>query len=210
MGEFRVNRRKAVWILATCFLLSVPIFLLFLLYKYLYDIIWVRLKILGGGGIHNVELHGWDRLHYHVSAVGFEVVGKPGSAILVHVYDTDQGLTGSPDHLYLSQLGPWAFTSFGAGSVSGETTTTDEPERSSYLAYWIDIGPKGEFGAMLPVKVRDINDLVAHYDQLVPFFASWPDKEHKRQLDLSSGKRVGYYRTRESRYPRIRSAGVPQ
>jgi hypothetical protein len=167
----------------------------------MHDIIWARLKLVWVRGIDNVEIYGWERLHYHVNEVGFGVIGKPGSAILVHVYDTDQGLTGHPDHLYLSQLGPWAFTS-GAGTVGGKTMTLDEPVESSYLAYWIDVGPKGEFGAMLPVKVRDINDLVSHYDQLVSFFASWPDEEHRREIVLPSGKRVGYYRERESRYPR--------
>ena len=80
--------------------------------------------------------------------------------------------------------------------------TLGESIESSYLAHWIDVGSKGEFGAMLPVKVRDVNDLVSHYDQLVTFFASWPDKEHRQEIVLPSGKRVGYYRERESRYPR--------
>ena len=114
MGEFPVNRRKVRWIAATgcllptCCLLSAFIFLM---YQYTYDIIWVRLKLLGVGMIHSVELYGYDRPHYHVYAVGFAVAGKPGSAIVVHVYDTDQGLTGSPRHFYLSQLGPWEFIS---------------------------------------------------------------------------------------------------
>jgi hypothetical protein len=189
-----------MWLVVACLPLSV---LCFLVYEYLHDIIWVRLRIHRVPGTNNIELHGYDKDHYHVQAVGFGIVGKPGSAILVHVYDTDQGITGNPDHLYLSQLGPWVFTS-GAGSVGGETMTENEPIESSYRAPWIDIGPKGEFGAILPVKIKDVNDLVAQYDQLVPFFASWPDKEHKRELVLTSGKRVGYYRERASRYPRYR------
>ena len=152
--QLQFNRRKAVWIVAASRLLS---FAAFLLYEYLHDIIWVRLKLVRVRGIDNVELYGWDRLHYHVNEVGFGVVGKPGSAILVQVYDTDQGLTGHPDHLYLSQLGPWTFTS-GAGTVGDKTMTLDEPVESSYLARWIDVGPKGEFGTMLPVKIRNIND----------------------------------------------------
>src|SRR4051812_35617782 len=185
MGESPVNRRKVGWIAATgcllptCCLLAASIFVA---YQYTHDIIWVRLKLLGVGRIDDVELYGYDKPHYQVFAVGFAVSGKPGSAIVAHVYNTDQGLIGTPRHLYLAQLGPWSLTS-GSGSP-------------------IDIGPKGEFGAMLPVKVRDINDLIMNYDRLVAFFASWPDKEHKRELVLSSGKRLGYYRTRGGMYPK--------
>jgi hypothetical protein len=57
--QFQFNRRKAVWIVAACLLLS---FATFLLYEYLHDIIWVRLKLVRVRGIDNVELYGWDRL----------------------------------------------------------------------------------------------------------------------------------------------------
>src|SRR5450755_4651829 len=99
MGKLRINRKKVLWIMVGSCLLFVPIFIT---YEYYHDVIWVRLKLLQLAGVNNVELHGFDRgAHYHVSAVGFGIVGKPGSAILVNVYDTDKGLTGIPDHLYL-------------------------------------------------------------------------------------------------------------
>ena len=91
---------------------------------------------------------------------------------------------------------------FRAGSIGGEPLTTGESVERSYRAGWIDIGPEGEFGTMLPITVRDINDLIAHYDQLVQYFANWPDREHKRELLLPSGKRVGYYRERGRCYPK--------
>jgi hypothetical protein len=47
---------------------------------------------------------------------------------------------------------------------------------------WIDIGPSGPYASLLPVKIRDLNDVVTHYDELVQHFSTWPDVKHWGQL----------------------------
>ena len=40
----------------------------------------------------------------------------------------------------------------------------------------IDIGPRGDYAGMLPVKVVDVKDVIAHYDELLQYFSGWPDE----------------------------------
>jgi hypothetical protein len=48
---------------------------------------------------------------------------------------------------------------------------------------------------MLPVKVRDLNDLVVHYDELVRYFSTWPDGKRRGELKAVAGPRTVYCAT---------------
>lgn len=193
MGKLRVDQRKAIWIVAVCCLFT-P--LSCCLWSCNRDEIKRMYKISNVKNIDSIWLIGYDKGdHYHVHTLQFGVIGKPGSAIRVGVQYSGgpngavEGLTGNPEHLWLEQLGPWNLRHIERrlGEVVGSRGG-------------IDIGPKGAFGVMLPVRVRDINDLVTHYDELVRFFASWPDEAHKQVLVLSSGTKLEYYRIRGNPY----------
>jgi len=193
MGKFRGGWRKAIWILAVCCLLT-P--LSCCLWSCNRDEIKIRYQLASVKNINNIWLIGYDKGdHYHVHTLQFGVIGKPGSAIRVGVQYSGgpngavQGLTENTQHLWLEQVGPWNLAQIERrlGEVVGSRAG-------------IDIGLKGPFGAMLPVRVRDINDLVTHYDELVRFFESWPDEDHKQELVLPSGTKLEYYRIRGNPY----------
>lgn len=106
----------------------------FLVYSYFRDIIWINAKLWNVKKITKLNLCGYGEFHYHIHSVNFEIEGKRGSVIRIWVYNTDQGLTGSPQHFYLSRLGPWSFAS-GAGTVGEHEMTKGEPLESSYWAH---------------------------------------------------------------------------
>jgi hypothetical protein len=196
MVNFRAHRGRAAWIMLGVLLLVVPVSCLV---QYHRDEISVGLELAKVRTINNVWPIGYDKgPHYHIRCVQFGIVGKPGSTIRVGLYGANEGLSGSPEHVYLEQIGPW-----GLGAIErrpGETRMTLEGPMEWTEGRWVDVGPNGEFAEMLPVRIQNINDLVAHYDELVRYFASWPDKEHMGELVLPSGRILEYCRERGNPY----------
>lgn len=115
----------------------------------------------------------------------FALQGRPGAVIGF------RGL-GKPGHIWLQRLGPWEFQEWSYGFEGAFATATGEPVKSLGVRDFIDIGPSGEYGAMLPVKIRDLNDVVSHYDELVRCFSTWPDGKPWGELETREGKRTKY------------------
>lgn len=123
-------------------------------------------------GIEDVHVYGFDDITYELTRQTFSIKGKPDAVF--RILAAQDGLTGKPDHLYICQMGPWQFyeTSYGYMDV---TDLSGKPVKTTGLGDFIDLGKAGPYNAMLPVEINDMNDIVAHYDELVQYFATWPD-----------------------------------
>jgi len=164
----------------------------FLHYVYYEDRYRVRAQLDRVRGISDIEVNGWDDITYEVSSTRFKIAGRPDTLIVIQ--QPQDGLLGDAQHLWLEQLGPWQFQFVTYGYHGVIETESGKPVESLSYRNSIDIGPLGEFGAMLPVEVRDVNDLVSHYDELVRYFATWPDEKRWGRLDKPSGHRKAYCR----------------
>ena len=154
--------------------------------------IQVMTLLEGGRGIADLEVRGWDDITYEVHGVKFGIVGRPDAVIVIQ--RPEEGLAGAPEHLRIERLGPWQFHECSDGYQGVFEGATGKPVESLGYLNSIDIGPLGEFGAMLPVKVRDVNDVVAHDDELVRYFSTWPDEKTWGRLDNPSGRKLAYCR----------------
>ena len=123
-------------------------------------------------GIENIHVYGFDDLTYELTFQTFSIAGRPDAVF--HSLAAQDGLTGKPDHLWICQMGPWQFyeTSYG---YMGQTDSSGNLVQGKGWGYFIDLGRAGPYNSMLPCKIADMNDVVAHYDELVRHFATWPD-----------------------------------
>jgi hypothetical protein len=150
-------------------------------------------------GITDVVVTGFDDVGYDVVSARFHIEGRPEAVI--EIREPQEGLVGSPNHLWLKRLGPWEFHQCTYGYQGAYTIETGKPAESLAVSDFVDVVSSGEFAAMLPVEVRDVNDLVAHYDELVRYFATWPDETTWGRLDEPAGIRRAYCRTTLAKRP---------
>jgi hypothetical protein len=143
-------------------------------------------------GITDVEVLGYDDITYEVVSARLRIAGRPDAVIVIQC---PKGVVGTPKSLRLEQIGPHKFHHFIYGYIGLSEIKTGKPKEGLACQDWIDIGSQGEFGAMLPVKICDVNDLVAHYDELVRYFDTWPDDRSWGRMDDPSGTRRAYCRT---------------
>ena len=148
-------------------------------------------------GIANIEVSGFDDITYEVLAAQFEIAGREDAVIVID--EPDDGVVGDLEHLRIRRLGPWEFHQYSYGYLGAYSIITGKPVKSLGYNASIDIKSLGELEAKLPVKIRDVNDIVAHYDELVRFFATWPDETRWGILDMPSGTRLAYCRVAVSR-----------
>jgi hypothetical protein len=154
-------------------------------YLYYMDLIHVRNTLASIDGITDVHVYGFDDLSYEVTLATFALEGRPDAVI------GSRGL-GEPGHVWLQRLGPWEFHECSYGFQGVFETATGKPVESLGFRDCIDIGPSGEYAAMLPVKIRDLNDVVTHYDELVRYFSTWPSGKTWRELEKRPGMRTAY------------------
>jgi hypothetical protein len=118
-------------------------------------------------GIANVQVWGTDDITYEAHDVSFQLAGHPDAYFGFWISDD---MTTGTDHLYLETLGPWHFRT--KGHVKG----------NEFYGGTIDVGTGGNFGPLLPFKLKNVQDVIAHYDDLVKIFAAWPDVNHVGKL----------------------------
>jgi hypothetical protein len=156
---------------------------------YYMDLIYSTNQLAKVRGATDIHVYGFDDLTYEVTFATFTIAGRPDA--MIEIQGPQGGVVGDPGHLWLRRLGPWEFHEYTYGHM-GVTDLSGKPIETLGFRDWIDIGPKGGYGAMLPVRIRDANDVVAHYDELVRFFASWPDQKRWGMMISPSGMRTAY------------------
>ena len=154
-------------------------------YLYYMDLIDAKSLLANIEGITDVYVYGFDDLSYEVTLVTFALEGRPDAVI------GSRGL-GESGHVWLQRIGPWEFHQYSYGFQGMFKTATGEPVESLGFGDCIDIGPSGEYGAMMPVKIRGLNDVVSHYDDLVRYFSTWPDAKNWGKLKKRPGMRTAY------------------
>lgn len=118
-------------------------------------------------GIVNVQVWGTDDVTYEARDVSFQIPGRPDACFGFQISDD---MTTRTNHLYLETLGPWHFR------------TKGHIHANEFFGGTIDVGVAGNFGPLLPFKLRNVQDVIAHYDDLVKLFATWPDVDHVGKL----------------------------
>ena len=157
------------------------------LYHHIYylDLITARDTLGKVNGITDVQVFGFDDMTYEVTLASFALKGRPDAVI------ETRGL-GEPGHVILKRLGPLEFHECIYGFHNQFDTKTGEPVQGLGFGDQIDVGPAGQYAGMLPVKIRDLNDVVSHYDELVRFFSTSPGWKTWRELERWQGKRTAY------------------
>jgi hypothetical protein len=125
-------------------------------------------------GITDIVVSGFNDVGYEVSNSHFRIAGRPDTAIVI--WGPQAGIVGHPEHLWLGRLGPCEFHECHKGFEGAVEIKTGKPVESIGFSDCIDIGPRGDYVGMLPVRVVDVKDVVAHYDELLQYFSGWPDE----------------------------------
>ncbi len=128
-------------------------------------------------GVTKVKVYGNEDVTYEVFYVTFQLAGRPGTSVSLGISDN---MTENAEHLYLEGVGPWSFRT--KGHTYGEISNTHQKIRELSYGFAIDVGPAGDFAPLLPFKLSNVQDVIAHYDDLEKLFASWPDVNHVGKL----------------------------
>jgi hypothetical protein len=153
-------------------------------------------QLAGVHGITGIRVYGGDDITYESRSVQFVLAGRPDAIIKIGVAKSASGDLGTPEHLWLERLGPWEFHRVGFGHRVTHQTEAGSPMELISYGWSIDVGELGAFAGKLPVKIRDVRDLVTHYDELVQHFSTWPDENCWGVLAEKSGAQVAYCRTK--------------
>ena len=150
--------------------------------------------------ISNVVVQGHDDVTYEVHAASFCLKDRPNTQITISI-SSAKSLTKT-DHLRLSSIGPWRFCVHGHGYVGVVNSKTGAEDKSEFFTGSIDIGRKGRFGHLMPCEITSIDDVIADYDQLVEFFADWPDESDPGTLNPDVDTLIRYYKVEKTTRPK--------
>lgn len=162
---------------------------------YFWDRDAVESRLNSIDSISNVVVQGHDDVTYEVHGASFCLKDRPDTQIAIAI-SSARSLTNT-GHLRLSSIGPWQFGIHGHGFVGVVNIKTGEEVKSEFYAGSIDIGPKGRFGHLMPFEITSVDDLAANYDELVEFFANWPDESEPGTLNPDTDTLIRYFKFRE-------------
>lgn len=105
--------------------------------------------------------------------------------------------------IVLSELGPESFKTTGEmrlkqighlqmeqhsfGYMGMFVTATHEKVKSHAYADWIDIGAEGPYMHEIPFRVRSVQDVINHYDDIVSVLSKWPHEPEKLTVTANDG-----------------------
>lgn len=154
-------------------------------YLYYMDLISTTNTLASIHGITDVHVYGFDDMAYEVTFATFALQGRPDAVI-------ECLGVNEPGHVWLRRLGPWEFHECNYG-IQNAFDIAGKPIEGLSVQSFVDIGPSGKYAAMLPVKIRDLNDVVSHYDELVRYFSTWPNEKTWAELKRRPGMRTAYF-----------------
>jgi hypothetical protein len=187
--RFKFGLRSLFWITA---IVAVVAYIPTMLYREYYrQLSHVNEVLLANSEIENVRIEGNEDAFYEAEWVEFSIAGKPGSKVALVIPHAERIDGGTK--LWLSQLGPWSFTTFGHGYNGVYRSETGEPIKTDFNWSWINVGSDGPFAALIPVKANTVADIVDHYDELVEFFEMWPKQSTPGKVQDRSGTLLHYY-----------------
>lgn len=131
-------------------------------------------------GITNVKVFGNEDISYEIFSVAFQLVGRPDATVTIGFRDDDFGLTKSPKNFAILTLGSWVIRT--KEHVYNVYDQTGKKMRSWGYGTGADVGPEGRFSALLPFKLKNVQDVISHYDELNQLFSTWPTINQPGQL----------------------------
>ncbi len=188
--KFQFSLRWVFLVVAGCAVLCTIPRVLRSLYYWDRDAVQWRLNSIDS--ISNVVVQGHDDVTYEVGAASFCLKDRPDTEVTISI-SSAKSLTKT-DHLRLSSIGPWRCCVHGHGYVGVVNSGTGAAVKSEFFGCSIDIGRKGRFGHLMPCEIASIDDVIANYDQLVDFFADWPDESDPGTLIPDADTLIRYYK----------------
>lgn len=145
-------------------------------------------------GIEAVVVHGRpdpDFFELSVEDVEFSLAGRPQTRVRL---TADYSLrhcqaNESLRRLTIEQIGPWTFDGYGKESVPGY-----DPAKvtAPFTIDALTLGEEGRMQQLLPWKIESVDDLVAHYDEIVALLETWPRRENPGHWE-QDGVSFDYY-----------------
>ncbi|MCC9606862.1 hypothetical protein LOC68_15740 [Blastopirellula sp. JC732] len=136
--------------------------------------------------IENVNVMGSVyRREFHVQQIEFSLAGRPDT--LVRINPDDKLRTCDADEplpeVMLIQVDRWL--------VGGET----QPNANTRLSFiGIDVHQGGRFEKSFPFPLQSIDDIAAHYDELVELLDTWPREEKPGRMETADGLTIEYWK----------------
>lgn len=135
-------------------------------------------------GIDDVAVRGSDvyGLYFVVEDIKFSLTGRPDTRVriaateeLIHCKSSE-----ALPMLAIQQIGPWQLR-----AQWNETFTLDDGEVIEFPieAHAFPFRSAANFREEVPLEIDRIDDIVAHYDELVELLATWPHYESPGRLE---------------------------
>lgn len=128
-------------------------------------------------GADLVEIGGHYDTFFEVHSFIVDVRGK--GRVGIYAYNTDV-FTDSPK-IRLKEIGPWVIYDL-ADTIRKDRTLT-RAQRGAIWRHEFDIGRGGEFASLLSFEVRNAQDVIDHYDEILALVERWAIPEQQRQKD---------------------------
>ncbi|MEN6627717.1 MAG: hypothetical protein ABFD69_15940 [Candidatus Sumerlaeia bacterium] len=78
----------------------------------------------------------------------------------------------------ISRLGPWGFEIRGYDQyVSGGVEPTP-----SMMSWFIEVGSGADYSKLFPFEIKNVQDVIGHYDQMLAVIETWPKKPETKVL----------------------------
>jgi hypothetical protein len=168
--DFRRDLRRALCALGLCALCLLIVFGAYLIWYY-HDYYGVHSALVDAAPKAKIKIGGDDETGFGPYEVYETYLDLDGSGKRIIGLNGPQGShLRDGTHLVLSQVGPNCFAVI-------------TPEH--YWLQYIDIGSDGDFADLLPIKFKDMNDLVSRYDQLLSTVRQLP---RNSQITTKDGK----------------------
>jgi hypothetical protein len=157
----------------------------------------IRARLEAIPNIESIEIFGRDKLfQFYVRAARIRLVDHPDS--IIELEAPALGILKDSDHILLSQLGRWIFSSRKLRTPEIIYDENGKPIQSvpDYAYGSIDVGSAGPVTDRIPFKIKNIQDLISHYTELENFFDTLPERSDKGDL-IKSGDNKIFYRIPE-------------
>jgi hypothetical protein len=123
---------------------------------------------------------GFAELVTDAYGVEFTLVGKPDSVIALSTPTVD--LFQDTSSIPLDRIGDVLLCARYIDDQSGSTSHSS-----------VDIGAQSKLDNALPLAVRNIDELINRYDELLSHFRNWPDSSNVGVVRLSPTRRIEYW-----------------
>lgn len=151
----------------------------------------IKRGLAGIPGVRVIEADGnYDLTLEDIYAV-VEVAGKGR----LKFYDLTLDSFKTPKHLFLTTIGPYRVktqTEVTAGSVQTEPNTAPQVIRGMGYRWSIDVGAEGDCATLFPFRLKNVRDVIEHYDAICTELTKWPVAPATKHIRTPEGREFDY------------------